>query len=89
MIIGYKNIAIEGRIRTGFTCITVGVTYIRKGGIIEFLEGWINPMTEKQLDWTERMVFIQNARRILINSVLHQISKVPDKERQWKGVCYG
>ena len=84
MIIGYRNITVYG-----FVQCVVGFTYVRDKEQIEFLEGWINPMSAGYLHHNQQMDYILKAKGELVKQLMKRIAVVPDKERTWEGVMYG
>lgn len=87
MLIGYRNIPVSGYTSSGYRSVVIGITYLRSGLCLEYLEEWINPSI--QLDKTMREVLITQAKGRLINQLRLHLERYPDQPREWKGVEYG
>ena len=86
-LIGYKNIPVSGHTSQGYRSLMVGITYLRHGMHLEYLEGWINPTMP--MDKTTKEVFIHQAKIRLAQQLTLHLEKCPDQPRTWEGVQYG
>ena len=85
ILCGYKTLSIRGHMMM----IGVGITYIRNGEAVEFLEGWINPSVEPLLTDAERTTAIYVAKKELIDRIRLYLRNHVEHERSWEGVTYG